>query len=136
VSQTPQLDLKLPQSALCSRHGEPFRKAWPTGYAQIAILAIEFIQTDEDLAAEAGADVTRIPALLLARPVCERVAAGRIRQAYVDAKIGVEGTCVVCGRERLGTEYQRSVPGRFGARKVVTDRHVCFDCVLERMRPA
>ncbi len=129
---TPRIDLKLPEAALCSRHGEPFRKAWPTGMAQLTILALETIQTDEELGAERGGDVTKIAAALLARPACERVPIGRLRAMYVDSKIGVAGTCVVCGRERLGTEYQRTEPpGR-----LVVDPHVCFECVLERMAPA
>lgn len=130
---TPRLDLKMPEASVCAIHGEPFRKAWPKGAAAIAILAIETIQESAELALEAGGDVERIPQLLLDRPACERVPIGRIRQLYLDADIGVAGRCVVCGRERLGTEYQRSVPGRFGGRRVVVDRHVCFDCVLERL---
>lgn len=132
---TPTIQLKLPEAALCPRHGEPFRKDWPKGFAQIVILTLEHIQTDTALGAEAGGDVERINALLLARPVCERVPSGRLRQAYVDADIGVAGRCIVCGRDRLGTEYQRTVPGRLGGKRVVVDRHVCFDCVLTRMAP-
>ena len=132
----PTLDLKMPEMALCDRHGEPFRKAWPTGMAQIAILAIETIQESDELAAEVDGKVERIPSALLQRPACERVPRGRLLTMYVDAKIGVEGRCVVCGRDRLGTEYQRSATGRFGRRRVVVDRHVCFECVLDRMQPA
>lgn len=131
----PMLDLKMPEAAICDVHGEPFRKAWPTGFAQLVILAVEFIRTDDALALEAAGDVARIPALLLARPVCERVPDGRIRQAYVDAGIGVAGRCVVCDRDRLGTEYQRSERGRFRTRVVVMP-HVCFECVLEQARRA
>lgn len=130
------VDLKLPQVAVCDRHGEPFRKQWPLGYAQLVILTVEFIQESQDLHDETGGDTAKIGEVLLERPVCERVDLGRIRQAYVDAGIGVAGRCIVCGRERLGTEYQRTVRGRLGRPKVVTDAHVCFECVLTRMAPA
>lgn len=140
TAETPQLDLKMPQAAFCAHHGEPFRKEWPKGYAQLVILTVEVIQSDAELAREAGGDVARIGEALLARPACERVPIGRIRQAYVDAGIGVEGRCVVCGRLRLGTEYQRTVRRRIAGvgmgTRVVVDRHVCFDCVLTRMAPA
>lgn len=134
--ETPMLDLKMPEVSVCDRHGEPFRKAWPLGVAQIAILAIELIQESTELAEEAGGESAKIPALLLARPACERVPRGRLLQLYVDANIGVAGTCVVCGRDRLGTEYQRMERGRLGRPKRVVDRHVCFECVLDRMAPA
>jgi hypothetical protein len=126
----PTLDLKLPQASVCGIHGEPFRKDWPKGYAQIAILIIETIQDDEELANEAEGDPLRIPALLLERPACERVPRGRLMTMYVDAKIGVDGTCTICGRRRLGTEYQRTDDKG----KVATITHVCFDCVLDRLK--
>jgi hypothetical protein len=126
----PYLDLKLPQAAVCPIHGEPFRKDWPKGYGQIAILVIETIQEDEGLAEEAAGDPLRLPDLLLKRPACERVPRGRLMKMYVDAKIGVDGTCIICGRRRLGTEYQRASRG-----KNVKIKHVCFDCVLDRLQP-
>lgn len=132
----PVLDLKLPEAAVCAIHGEPWRGAWPKGMAQLAILAVELIQTDVALAAEAEGDVARIPALLLARPACERVPVGRLRQAYLDAEIGVEGDCAICGRRRLGTPYQRLVARRLRGPRVETIPHICFDCVLERIQPA
>ena|SRR6185369_1771816 len=140
TDEIPQIDLTMPQAAVCARHGEPFRKAWPKGFAQLVILTVETLQTDGELATEAAGDIERVNALLVARPACERVPIGRLRQAYVDADIGVEGRCVSCGRVRLGTEYQRtvrrSIAGVGIGTRVVTDSHVCFDCVLERMVPA
>ena len=137
---TPQIELSIPGVSACARHGEPFRKAWPKGFAELTIMTLEFIQTSEELGREAGGDVGRINELLLERPVCERVPDGRLRQLYVDAGIGVEDRCIVCGRVRLGTEYQRSVRRSIAGvglgTRVVVDRHVCFECVLTRMAPA
>lgn len=131
--ERPVIDLKFPQVAVCAIHGEPFRKEWPKGYAQLVILTLELIQADAQLAEEAGGDPLKLGAALQARPACERVERGRLMTAYVDSGIGVPGRCVGCGRERLGTEYQRSSPGRFGRTRVETIPHICFDCVLDRI---
>lgn len=133
-----------PAMITCARHGEPFRKEWPKGFAALTILVLELIQSDTELSNEAHAIDADNPApgymaALRQRPACERVSIDRLRQLYLQAEIAVDGTCIVCGRRAPGTEYQRTETRRLAGltrRRVVVDRHVCFDCVLTRMAPA
>jgi hypothetical protein len=136
-----QIDLEM---IVCSRHGEPFRPQWPKGFAALTILVLELIQTDEALGAERKAIDADNPApgymsALRNRPACERVDRDRLMAIYMAAEIAVDGVCIVCGRRAPGTEYQRTETRRLATltrRRVVVDRHVCFDCVLTRMAPA
>ncbi len=133
-----------PHMIVCDRHGEPFRKEWPKGFAALTILILELIQGDEELGHEAKAINADNPApgymaALARRPACERVPVARLRELYMQAEIAVDDICVVCGRRAPGTEYQRTEVRRLVGltrRRVVTDRHVCFDCVLTRMAQA
>lgn len=133
-----------PQMITCPRHGEPFRKEWPKGFAALTILVLELVQDDEELGNEAHALNPDNPApgymaALTSRPACERVSIDRLRQLYMQAEIAVDDVCVVCGRRAPGTEYQRTVKRQLAGltrNQVVTDRHVCFECVLTRMAPA
>lgn len=133
VDGRPLVNLKLPQAAVCPIHGEPFRKAWPKGIAQLTILVLETIETDPGLGDDAGGDVAKINDALLARPACERVPAERLWRMYLAAGIAVDDVCRLCRRRAPGTEYQRATGRRFG-RKVETIAHVCFGCVLTRLR--
>lgn len=139
----PELQIE-PTMIVCSRHGEPFRPQWPKGFAALTILVVELIGSDEELGKEAAEVDAEKPApgymaALRRRPACERVPLDRLRQLYMTAEIAVDGTCIVCGRRAPGTEYQRTETRRLAGltrRRVVVDRHVCFECVLTRMAPA
>lgn len=109
--------------AFCSRHGEPFRADWPTGYAAATVSLAEFVipqlQPKGELDLEASPELIEV--LLDVVPLCCRAPRGVLFHAYLDAKIGRRATCQVCRRVRWGAPYETT-------RK--TYRHLCFHCVV------
>jgi hypothetical protein len=117
----------------CARHGEPFRARWPFGAVTAATLLSQHLLHDDDFMSEARgrsddqAGMPRaIESLLDDEAACCRVPRMVLMHAYVEAKIGNRAQCRACRSKGLGTRY-KTVRRNF--------RHVCFECVLDRMTP-
>lgn len=125
----------------CSRHGEPFRADWPKGYAAAFVAMMEMMFKDEGVlkaAAAKGVDedgnakVELLPAVLDELPLCCRLGNRKLLQVYLQAHktagLGAKTRCEVCGRLRQpGTKYTTASE---------SVGHVCFACVLTRMKPS
>ena len=113
----------------CRVHGEPFRVAWPKGWAIFGMTLLKRVLKDESIAKDAGRDVSKVGEILDERPACYLVPDSVLREAYEASGVGVEGRCVACGEDRLGTPVK--VIPTIGADPVDVP-HVCFECVLTR----
>ena len=112
---------------VCSRHGEPFRSGWPSGFPTLSIAIFE------DLTHRRGIRRDRWQAhgahqcsSFIARPSVQRMAKATLLGAYVQSDVGTSAVCDVCDLEGLGTPYrtQQQVYG-----------HMCFECVIYGLAP-
>jgi hypothetical protein len=127
--EKPQVDLTM-ERVCCSRHGEPFRAQWPKGWGVFTVALFRSLMGSDAFANEIQREVSRVNEALDHKPLCERATAEQLLDAYTQSGVGTVARCENCHRERLGTPYSTSSPS--GIRKA---KHLCFDCVLHRMRP-
>lgn len=125
----PMVELTF-ERALCARHGEPFRARWPKGYPIFMVKAFQVVASKPEIAEAVEGNISRITELLDERPMCERLTRDEMLGLYGDAGIGSMAVCDNCRRMALGTPFSRTVGGQ-----VMKDDHVCFECVLDWMRP-
>ncbi len=133
TSELPQdtIDLTF-ERVHCSRHGEPLRSQWPTGYAVMMIKLFEAVFRDQATLADNKrdeddrTDPEKMHDLLDDTPMCCRVSDAKLLEIYTDAGFGVVAKCKVCRRKRIGSSYTTSIK---------TFTHLCFECVTHRMKP-
>ena len=129
-AERPQVNLTF-ERMLCARHGEPFRAQWPKGYPIFMVHAFQAVASKPEVAAAVEGDITGLERLLDEKPACERLTRDELLALYGDAGIGKVAECVNCKRAALGTPYSTSGP----AGRVTAAQHICFECVLDWMRP-
>lgn len=142
----PVIDLNPIGHILCAKHGEPFRKEWPKGIAQILILGMDFIagkmETEPPAALEQylselkqhegrGIDTPKaIPLILAARQVCCRVTEDRLLEMYKAADIGKWAICEACGTGAFGFFYRVNMHPPWKRKPHIKEfDHLCFKCI-------
>lgn len=130
MSDKPKLDLAFGH-VFCAEHGEPLRAAWPKGYVEASIALLGIFTALDDVIAYTRADAHNLQeAVAEFGPMCCAVGAEKLVSVYKRIGIGSFDTCDSCGNLRKGTPYRIKEPG--GVR---TFDHVCFECVVRRMKP-
>ena len=132
------------ERVLCIRHGEPFREQWPKGFPIMSLRLFEHtwgMKGDEKLHEKLIAEARRLVpiaedakvgldgmhAVMDAKPLCCRIEPALLEKLYVESGIGVIERCLNCRQRKLGTPFCTSKHGRL--------RHICFNCVVFKMRP-
>lgn len=79
-AQEPQIVVE-PTMLFCQEHLEPFRAAWPSGYAPAMLCLFQQAMLDEEIVAAAGGRVEAISAVLREfGPICCRLDADSLRE--------------------------------------------------------
>jgi hypothetical protein len=130
----PQFDLK-PTRVWCPKHGEPLRAQWPKGHLPATIKLFQQVCAEGSMWVEAAANagiqqgqevpVAAVEEVLDVRPLCCRVDRDFLLTLYLDMGIGVLKVCQLCFKSHMGTSI--CARERHFA-------HVCFECVLDRLR--
>lgn len=139
----PKLQFEPFTHLVCPRHGEPFRREYPSGgFVTFTMLLMKAAFENEELQREAGAGEDgwegRVMAALAERPACERASTDVLKRLYrtcrEPGKPWPFGVCEVCRLAKAGSPYGVSLlPGRKGPTKEYS--HLCFDCVVDRLTP-
>jgi hypothetical protein len=130
VSEKPKVNLEFNQ-VFCPWHGEPLRADWPRGYGQASVALFGVFAELDEVLEYTRADAHNLnEALAEFGPMCCAVGAEKMLSIYKRIGIGDFGTCDSCGNLRKGTPYRMKEPG--GVRSF---EHVCFECVVRRMKP-
>jgi hypothetical protein len=138
-TQAKPLDLSFGR-VFCSRHGEPFRHAWPQGFGLATILLFrkvtELPQTLADARRIAGVgpdeevEISVMERVLDEKPACCRLPPLAVLEVYLEIHRelgwGSVDRCVNCKLVKSGTPYKTS--------HSEVD-HLCFECVLFCMEP-
>jgi hypothetical protein len=131
VTDRPMIELPV-QAVVCPIHGEPFRAAWPAGYATAVMTLVRHaLESSQELHEATGGDAHRLNAVIAEYgPLCRLVSAEQRLEAYTasaraSAEFGQHGVCAGCRKWTLGGPYMGSIRGAGG----VLTRHVCFECV-------
>lgn len=129
----PLLDFTF-ERVFCSRHGEPFRANWPSGYPTFMLAAWEktklMEQAPPDLPLQEAMDWAK--ARLDEQPLCCRFTREELLKLYLGARKWKRRICGNCRQLRDGTRFQ--VTGADGQARQL--RHVCLWCVVYQLRPA
>jgi hypothetical protein len=145
-SPNPQLNLDPIGHFLCLKHGEPFRKEWPSGIAQILILGLDWIggkmepepegfqaYLDELKAVEQRLNIDSaqaIPIVLKEKSVCCRVSEERLLEMYRAADVGKWAICERCGKAAFGFFYRVNMNPPWKRKSNVRQfEHLCFGCM-------
>lgn len=134
ATDRPMLNLEF-NRVLCSRHGEPFRAKWPSGYAAWVLFGFEAVVQLESFQAETGGDQFKIELALDKTPICCRLGDGKVRELFnqIHEKCHVwdQSGCSKCGRLALGSPIRTT--NYWG--RVKDQGFVCFDCWFNRFVP-
>jgi len=77
----PTIDMTFPR-VLCSRHGEPFRERWPSGYAGWCLMGFERLLLDKSFAEETHGEQSEIGPALDKSPICCRLGNAVVRELF------------------------------------------------------
>lgn len=126
----PSIELTIGR-VCCPLHGEVFREEWPKGWMPFSLTLLQAALGSETLADEAEQSEGWLNAALDRLPLCERVDAAVLEQAYVDCGLGRVSSCENCRREAQGVVMRVLEPGAKVPRRL---DHVCFECITTRLR--
>ena len=115
---------------LCAMHGEPFRKQWPFGYPTLATIGLEIILEKEEVQKKCKGDPAKLPRVLKRKPVCCRLSKSELFGLYLQSGIGKYAPCPVCEKVNKGEQYIM----RYPTGKVMHFPHVCFECVITKVK--
>jgi hypothetical protein len=115
-------------AAFCVHHGEPLRKDWPRGYVLFQGKLLKYIETNEDLAKEAGGNIQNIQLVLHQKPFCCRLTFEEMLAYYEEALEPYMVNCIACGGAAHGGLYAlRNYWGRPRG-----EAYYCYACWLKR----
>jgi hypothetical protein len=126
----PGIELSIPR-VCCPLHGEAFRHEWPKGFMPFALSLLQGVLASPQFVEECEANVEWVNGALDREPLCERVDSETLLAALRDCGIGKDGTCENCRETRAGVRMQLAEPGTTVPRWI---DHVCFECIVFRLR--
>jgi len=137
-----ELSVRLdPEQVLCSRHGEPFRKSWPRGFAGFTRAAFDVVMMDGVFIREVKRlspnnnvreELIAVEQLLAQVPLCCRMTPADLFQVYGEVnlveRVWERAACDLCGEVRYGSPFRQSAPNGEGFLPL-EHSHVCLRCV-------
>lgn len=126
------IDLTIPR-VCCALHGEAFRHEWPKGWMPFTMSLLNIVMAQQAFVDECEGSPGWVNDALDRSPLCERVEPETLLEALTDCGVGKQGVCENCGVDQPGVRMQLAPPG--GGVPAWID-HVCFDCIVYRLRSA
>lgn len=119
------------ERCLCTRHGEPFRSEWPSGFMVFSLKGLQKLGIEAPDGLPANQVIGWIELQLSERPICCRLTREQLLPLYLESKKWKRRICVNCKELREGSPCKT----RGDDGKLVDLRHVCLWCVLWKWMP-